>query len=248
MPNKRLIPKICLFGRDGELSAVVTKEFNRQRFIASPVSLAKIYQSQQVNELTVVAVDPQLSIDNILLKTVEQISHQLSRPITFSGAISTLQDAANLYKAGVDKLAFSRAFFQKEPLIDQMIDVYGSANVSAVIDYKNNNVFVNRGQTPVQLSIQSAIELVSKRGCGEIWLQSINRDGSGGGLDLEILSKISSVRVPLILSCGVGRTSDIIKALHHDEVDGISAANFFAAADQSVNQVHAQLRNSGVKI
>jgi imidazole glycerol-phosphate synthase subunit HisF len=248
LPNKRLIPKICLFRRADELSAVVTKDYTRQRFIASPVSLAKIYQSQQVNELTVVAVDPQLSIDLSLLKTVEQISCQLSRPITFSGAITKLEDASNLYKAGVDKLAFSRAFFHKESFIDHIIDIYGSANVSAVIDYKNNEVFVSRGQTTTQLSIQSAIDLVSKRGCGEIWLQNIDRDGSGSGLDLEILSKIKSVKLPLILSCGVGRTSDIIKALQHDEVDGVSAANFFAAADQNIDQVHAQLRNSGVKI
>lgn len=248
MPNKRLIPKICLFLRDGELCAVVTKQYKRQRFIACPISLAKIYQSQQVNELTIVAVDPKLSIDDKLLKTVEKISFELSRPITFSGAITTLEDASNLYKSGVDKLAFSRAFFSEKDFIERIIDIYGRANVSAVIDYKNDEVFVSRGQIATQLSIQSAIDLVTKRGCGEIWLQNIDRDGSGNGLDLEVLSKIRKIEVPLILSCGVGRTSDIVKALQRLDVDGIAAANFFSGADQSIDQVHAQLRNSGVKI
>ena len=63
---------------------------------------------------------------------------------------------------------------------------------------------------------------------GEIYLQSIDRDGTGQGFCGEFpLGLCSDLHLPIILAGGAGNQHHLLEGLKRREVDAVSAANLF---------------------
>ena len=68
--------------------------------------------------------------------------------------------------------------------------------------------------------------MFTPNGVGEIFIYSIDRDGTGNGLDLEILEFVKSVKdLPLILMGGIGNADHIIAGLKDNRVDAVATGN-----------------------
>ena len=52
-----------------------------------------------------------------------------------------------------------------------------------------------------------------ENGAGEIILNSVNKDGSRNGFDLDICKYLNSIDIPILLSGGCGKIFDIVTAL-----------------------------------
>ena len=84
---------------------------------------------------------------------------------------------------------------------------------------------------------------------GEILLSSINRDGTGKGIDIDLTKKIvNSVSIPVITSGGCGLSSHFTDAFLESNVSGVSAGTFFSMRDQNPMQTRGHIKNSGVDI
>ncbi|KKQ75722.1 MAG: Imidazole glycerol phosphate synthase, cyclase subunit, partial [Parcubacteria group bacterium GW2011_GWC1_38_6] len=106
-----------------------------------------------------------------------------------------------------------------------------SQSVVVAIDAKKNNggynVFVNSGKVktdkdPVSYAMQS-----EKMGAGEIFLNSIDKDGTREGFDLELIKSVSNaVNVPVIASGGAGKTEDLGLAIK-EGASAVAAGSMF---------------------
>jgi cyclase len=68
---------------------------------------------------------------------------------------------------------------------------------------------------------QEAVEL----GAGEVLLTSIDQEGTGSGMDLDLTRMVSrGVSVPVIASGGAGRLEDVSQAMTTGEADAVALA------------------------
>ena len=72
-------------------------------------------------------------------------------------------------------------------------------------------------------------------GAGEIFLNSIDRDGMQTGYDIELISECSNkLDIPLIACGGAGDWDDFSNVLSNTSAKAVAAANIFHYKDQSV--------------
>jgi cyclase len=69
---------------------------------------------------------------------------------------------------------------------------------------------------------------VQSLGVGEIYLNSIDKDGTGFGYDFETIYNLSSkINIPLIIAGGAGNEIHLIEGLEINHVNAVATANLF---------------------
>lgn len=160
------------------------------------------------------------------------LSRKCFMPLAAGGGISSVEDAYRILDAGADKLVINTSLFENPFLINNLVKIFGSQCIVASIDYKCSNsvteVFTSNGTKSTGLSVEAAIENVVQLGVGEIYLTSMDRDGTGQGYDLSLLEKAAKLcQVPIIASGGVGDYDHFVTGMQIDGVTGASTANIF---------------------
>ena len=258
MLKKRLIPKLQLNFKETirgiKPILVLTRQFNNPRAIGSPLSQAKIYEAQLADELFLLNLTRTESSWDPFLSILEEISFELATPLSAGGGINSFEQVQELLERGADKVILNSGAIKKPELIDKVSNTYGSQCVVVCIDYKSDlnsetkKVFINSGKEDTNLEpLEWAKEAVF-RGAGEILLNSIDNDGMGNGLDLEITKYMSAkIPVPLIISGGCGLSKHFVEG-YLSGASAVSAGTFFCQRDQNPMQCRSQISNAGVPI
>ena len=86
-------------------------------------------------------------------------------------------------------------------------------------------------------------------GAGEILLNSIDRDGTGSGFDLELVSAVSrAVTIPVIASSGAGGVAHFTEVFEATDVEAALAAGIFHRREVPIAAVKDHLNNEGIEI
>jgi glutamine amidotransferase/cyclase len=86
-------------------------------------------------------------------------------------------------------------------------------------------------------------------GAGEILLNSIDRDGTGAGFDLELIQAVrSAVTIPVIASSGAGRVEHFAEVFAVTHVEAALAAGIFHRREVPIAAVKEHLRQSGIEV
>ncbi len=153
-------------------------------------------------------------------------------PLTAGGGIRCMEDAELLFKCGADKILINTILVKDINLVKELVSKYGSQSIVASIDYKNidgeNYVFNSDGTSKCEMTLNSYIDYLESLNVGEIYLNSIDRDGTGFGYDLETISQISDiVNKPLIIAGGAGNENHLQEGLGLKGVSAVATANLF---------------------
>ena len=233
---------------------VNTNKFDKVKEIGDPVSQAKIYQSQVVDELIFLDLDARTFSRPPNFEIIRNASEEIFMPFCVGGGVNSIDDFSLLLNNGADKVSINTAAFLNPKLLKESADIYGSQCVVVSIDYSldlNGNyfVYIEGGKTKTSKSpLDWAIES-EKNGAGEILLTSIDRDGTGNGIDINLTKKIvDSLNIPVITSGGCGLSSHFSDAFLKCNVSGVSAGTFFSMRDQNPIQTRSHIKNAGIKI
>ena len=108
-------------------------------------------------------------------------------PITVGGGIRSLEVASRAFDSGADKLLFNSSLANAPELISEIASSFGRQAVVGCVDYQHINgarsVLIEQGQIPTGESVQEIMSRYRKLPLGELILNSIDRDGTGFGLD-----------------------------------------------------------------
>jgi glutamine amidotransferase/cyclase len=86
-------------------------------------------------------------------------------------------------------------------------------------------------------------------GAGEILLNSIDRDGTGSGFDLELITAVrSAVGIPVIASSGAGSPAHFSEVFARTGVEAALAAGIFHRREVPIEAVKARLREDGIEV
>lgn len=184
---------------------------------------------------------------------IRKISKKCFVPLTVGGGINSVSDMQKLVKFGADKVALNSAVLKYPQLIREGAAVLGNQCLVVSIDIKRikgNYCVFSYWDFPVpeQDPIKWA-QTLARLGAGEVLLNSIDRDGSGEGYDLDLVHKIANcVDIPVIACGGAGNPEDFLKAFTIGKANCAAAANFFHFTEHSVITTKAYLKKKGIDL
>ena len=183
-----------------------------------------------IDELVVIDVSRQGRNTPQFCEDLKRLTRDCFAPITAGGGIRTLEHVHQLLRSGADKVVVNTALHDQQELVEEIATELGRQCIVASIDIQKINgvyqVFKNNGTVKVGESLDHILLKCAGLPIGEIHIESIDSDGTGNGLDLEILEFIKHVKdVPLILMGGVGNAEHIIAGLKDERVDAVATGN-----------------------
>ena len=183
-----------------------------------------------IDELVVIDVSRQGRNTPQFCEDLKRLTRDCFAPITAGGGIRTLEHVHQLLRSGADKVVVNTALHDQPELVEEIATELGRQCIVASIDIQKINgvyqVFKNNGTVKVGESLDHILLKCAGLPIGEIHIESIDRDGTGNGLDLEILEFIKHVKdVPLILMGGVCNAEHIIAGLKDERVDAVATGN-----------------------
>ena len=253
MLKKRIIPKLLIktlrFGNRSKQVLVITRKFNEIIPVGDPVSQAKIYESQLADELMLI----NLSKENQepFIETLETMAKNLATPLAVGGSIVNLEQAEKLFKNGADKVVINTGAITNPQIIDELANKYGSQSVCLAIDIQEEEDFLYIRGKNNKVRVEDLIdwlEDVQRRGCGEILISDINRDGMNTGLNLDLMQRVRDIcKVPLIISGGCGTSQHFVEGFRHG-ADAVAAGTFFSKRDQNPLQCRSHVVNAKISV
>lgn len=260
MLKKRLIPVLLL--QNGLL--VRSELFKIHQIIGNPIYEVQRFNEWNVDELIYLDItrsgsydlrrdDHKLKgLDDPLL-ILDEVSRTCFMPLTWGGRIRTVEDMRHRISRGADKIAINTGAFYNPQLISDGAKVFGSQAVVVSIDVLRHpdgriEVFFEGGRIPSGLKPEVWARQVEDYGAGEILLQSIDRDGTGRGYDLELIQTVASaVKIPVIACSGVGRYEDYAKGIEAG-ASAVAAANIWHFKELSDRGGKRALAKAGVPV
>jgi cyclase len=248
--KKRLVA--CLLIREGLI--VQSVGFNRYLPIGHPKFPIEFVVKWDVDEI--VLLDMSATAENRAPDTevLEILSRSCFVPLTVGGGIKSVDDVRRITRAGADKVAINAHAVARPGLISEVADVFGRQCVVVSIDCRRESdgdyrVYTHSGSKPTGMEVVAWARQVEKLGAGEIFLNSIDRDGSKKGYDLDLIRGVSeAVSIPVVASGGVGNYTHFAPGIIEGGASAVAAANIFHYIEHSTIVAKAHLLKSGVDI
>ena len=165
-----------------------------------------------------------------------------------------MKDVDYYLNNGADKILLNN-IFEDNKLPQDIASRFGKQFIVGCIDYKliNNKfkIYKNRAEKLCEnLNLNDHIQMLVANGAGEIILQSIDQDGTGMGIDLEILKEIDKLKImcPIILKGGIGKPEHIKSILLNENVNAICTANLFNFIGNTFTKTREILYKENIKL
>tara|TARA_B100001142_G_scaffold329992_1_gene395504 strand:- start:8205 stop:8957 length:753 start_codon:yes stop_codon:yes gene_type:complete len=186
-------------------------------------------------------------------KTLEFISKNIVVPLTVGGGIQTNDDIKKLLDNGADKIVVNSAALKSPKIINSFSSKYGKQCIVVSIDAKKIDndfiVFSDYGKNKTNYKLEEWIKIAQEEGAGEIFLQSIQFDGSLEGYDYEMVEKISrTINLPLIVSSGAGNWEHFEKLFKYNFVSAASTTNIYHFTESSIKSLKTFLAKKHLEV
>jgi len=243
----RIIP--CLDVDNGRVVKGI--RFQNLRDIGSPIELAKRYEQEGADELVFLDISATPEGRTTQKNWVRDVRSVLSIPLTVGGAVNSVARAKQLLRAGADKVATNSAAVLRPELLTELAEQFGRQCVVLAIDAKRTNswsVVTNSGKTVHEIDVIEWAKKGVELGAGEILLTSWDRDGTGDGYDLELITKVSNATgVPVVASGGAKNIEQLVDAVHAG-ANALLAASIFHSSEFSISQVKRALKEFDIDV
>ena len=252
MPKKRLI--FTLLYQDNAF--YLSRNFRLQRvgdldWLRNNYKFTEIAKS--IDELVIIDVSRSSQDKSRFCEVVVEVSGMCFMPLALGGGINSLEDAAVLINNGAEKLIINSAIDTDPDLVKELVSIYGSQSIIGSIDYKIENgvtvPFINQGSERVKSHFNDYVQHIYDLKVGEIYLNSIDRDGSGQGYIFDTLKDLGELaKIPIIVAGGAGNQYHLKEALEMPEVDGAATANLFNFMGNGLPNARRFLLEQGIPL
>lgn len=228
MKRIRVIPVLLI--HEGGL--VKTLKFKKPVYVGDPINAVKIFNEKEIDEIVVLDIDASKENRGPRMEQIAEIAGEAFIPLAYGGGIKNIEQVKELFYIGVEKVIFNYQAFHNPQLIYQSAKVVGSQSVVLSMDVKKNlfgkyKVYTKNGTENTNLDPVDFAKRMEEAGAGELFLNSIDRDGTFSGYDLELLERINEVlSIPVIICGGAGSVDDFAKAVRHG-ASAVAAGSLF---------------------
>lgn len=229
MLRPRIIPVLLL----KNLALVKSVQFKNHRYIGDPINAVRIFNALKADEL--VFLDIEASIHNrlISLDFVARVSEESEMPLAVGGGVKSIADIKALISAGAERVVINTQAARNPDFIKDATEAFGSSTIVVCIDvrkklFQGPRTWILSGRRSSAYSPIEFAQLMEKNGAGELIIQSIDRDGTMQGYDIELIKSISSaVSIPTVALGGAGQEKDFIEAYSNGHANALAAGSLF---------------------
>lgn len=260
MLKNRLIPVLLL--QNGLL--VRSELFSIHQIIGNPVHEVQRFNQWAVDELIYLDISRSDMYDlrredckvrdlSDNLAILEEVSKTCFMPLTWGGKIRTIEDMRQRFTRGADKITINTMAVRDPGLINKAASIFGSQAIVVSIDVMRypddrTEVMIEGGHVSTGLRPEEWARRAEDLGAGEILLQSVDRDGTGRGYDLELIHLVASATtIPVIALGGIGAYEDYAKGILAG-ASAVAAANIWHFKELSDKGAKQALQKAGINV
>ena len=229
MFRPRVIP--CLLLRNKGL--VKTVKFKEPKYLGDPINIVRIFNDKEVDELIFLDITATVEHKKPPFKLLSEIASECFMPLGYGGGINNLEDIRTILSLGVEKVSINSHAIEDPSFITTAADQVGSQSIVVSIDVKKNfwgkyQVFTQNGrkktgQDPLEFAVH-----MEQMGAGELLINSVDRDGTMQGYDLELIKQISgAVNIPVVACGGAGTVDDLAGVVNNGGASAAAAGSMF---------------------
>lgn len=227
--DARIIP-ILLYRHDGLYKGIRFKDY---KYVGDPLNAIRVFSEKEVDELIFLDIEATRENKSPNIDFIRKVAEECYMPFAIGGGITKLETIREILKAGAEKVVINSAAVADPKFIKVASDMFGRTTIVASVDYKKDifgkyRVYSICGSKRSKYTVFEFAELLQEMGAGEIIINSIERDGTGQGLDMDVLKKITNtLSIPVIACGGIGSTEHIREATQSTGIAAIAAGSFF---------------------
>ena len=214
-----MIPRVipCLLLRGTGL--VKTQRFADPKYVGDMINAVRIFNDKEVDEIIILDIEAHAARGRIQWDLLTKTATEAFMPMCYGGGVTSVDEIKRLLKAGIEKVSINTAAHEDPRLIEKAAKEFGSQSIVAGIDVKKDLLrryaVVSHGGKRKQTSdVVGWAKAVERAGAGEILLNSVDKDGTQSGYDLELVRQVTSaVRIPVIACGGAGKVEHFAHAI-----------------------------------
>ena len=215
------------------------------RVVGDPQLHAEKYYNDGADEIIYMDTVASLYGRNNLLDVVTRATEHVFVPMTVGGGIRSVEDARALLRAGADKVAINTAAIKDPSLITKISNVWGSSTIVLSIEAKQTapgkwEAYTDNGRERTGLDVVQWAEQGAQLGAGEIFLTSVDQEGTKNGFDCNLVSAVTNaVDIPVVASGGFGKLDHLKDLMQVSKPTGVAIADSLHYQKFNFNQIRA---------
>lgn len=223
---------VYLLVKDGGL--VKTVGFGSPKYVGDPINVVRIFNEKVVDELVVLDIDATVHGREPDYRMIENLAAESRMPLGYGGGVRSVEQAKRIVGLGVEKVAISAAGIADPGLLTAIASEIGAQSVVVVLDFRRKaggnayEVWTHNGTVNTKRLLPELAAELEARGAGEIVVNSIEKDGTMKGYDLEAAAQVRQVtHVPMTVVGGAGSLEDVGELIRRFGVVGAGAGSMF---------------------
>ncbi|MFN0161671.1 MAG: AglZ/HisF2 family acetamidino modification protein [Burkholderiales bacterium] len=221
----------CLLVERGRL--VKTVRFGNPTYIGDPINAVRIFNDKEVDELIVLDIGASRDGQAADLGLLRELASECFMPLAYGGGVRTATDAERLVRTGIEKVVINTAAVERPELVRETAAAIGSQSVVVALDVRRDwfgryGLRTHGGKRAAGASLADHLRAVQDMGAGEVVVNSIDRDGTRAGYDVDLIDRVMRTsRVPVIALGGAGSLEDLRIAHLRTGVPALAAGTLF---------------------
>ena len=186
---------------------------------SDPVTAVDFFNRWAVDEIVLLDVSRDLLGREKFYDAIIKLAKKCFVPLTAGGWITSVEEIRTLLRCGADKVTLNTHAVRRPEFIRESATIFGNQCIVVSIDVKAKEkdgweVIIDRGRQGTELSPFEWATRVEGLGAGEIFLTSIDRDGTNLGYDLELVrGVVDVVDIPVIAFGGVSTWAHLVDGI-----------------------------------
>jgi cyclase len=225
----RLIPVLLIL--DGGL--VKTVRFRDPRYVGDPMNAVRIFNEKQADELVILDIGATVDGRGPDEGFISDVASEAFMPVAYGGGVRDLVTATRLIQSGVEKVVVNAAAVEEPDAVAQISDRLGRSTLVVSIDARRRRdgtfeVVTRRGSHSTGLDVRAHAESMAQLGAGELFLNSVDRDGTMEGFDRDLVRSVTgAVDIPVVACGGAGSLADLADVVHSAGATAAAAGSLF---------------------
>lgn len=234
-----------MLSRNFRLQQIGNLEWLERNYVFSNISEA-------IDELVVLNVsrdEPQIDQFSHMLKC---LTRECFIPIAAGGWVRNVQQARQLLQSGADKVVVNTPVFGESRLVEHLAEEFGRQCIVAAVDLSRSQtgifeVRVEGGRRALPGTASEWLTMIHGKPIGDVYLNSIDRDGTGQGFDIGLLDQLPhDFQIPVILAGGAGNVTHLGMGLEDERVDAVATAHLLNFVGDGLHKSRQRLLSAGI--
>lgn len=218
----------CLLLLNGAL--VKTVRFKDPAYIGDPINAIRTYNELEVDELVFLDIAATAEGRPPSFEILREIASECFMPVAYGGGLRSIEDIGTVFRLGVEKVVLNTRAIMDPDLVRAAAARFGSQSIVVSIDARRTSdgleAFTHGGGAPTGRHPATLARQMADAGAGELFVTSIDRDGTMQGYDLDLIrSVVESVQVPVIACGGAGTVEHLGDAIKRGGAAAVAAGS-----------------------